>query len=254
MSSLGGRAGRTGNPGEDPLSETTTTHAQSLRPVVRVTGYVLLALGFFVAGFLLLPLLEGEDAPALDLERAKLPRPVPVNAFVLDVVGENADPSAYTRERLLGQWTLMYFGYTQCPDVCRPTLAVLVEVARRLRSAPQWTARLASAKLALVFVTVDPSRDSAAVLRNFLATSDAGIIGLRGSEKQIAHLAQQVGIMHLPGPADPQGRYLIDHPATILLIDPGARLRAGFSMPRDAARITELASEIATEFEAEQRG
>jgi hypothetical protein len=117
------------------LSETTTTHAQSLRPVVRVTGYVLLALGFFVAGFLLLPLLEGEDGPALDLERAKLPRPVPVNAFVLDVVGENADPSAYTRERLLGRWTLMYFGYTQCPDVCRPTLAVLAEVARRLRAA-----------------------------------------------------------------------------------------------------------------------
>ena len=235
------------------MTEPTTAHAQTIRPVVRVTGYALLALGFFLAGFLLLPLLEGEDAPALDLERAKLPRPVPVKEFVLDVVGENADAGAYTRERLLDRWTLMYFGYTQCPDVCRPTLAVLAEVARRLRAAPQWADRLALAKLELVFVTVDPSRDTAAVLGNFLAAADADFVGLRGTEKQIANLAQQLGIMHLPGPADPQGRYLIDHPATILLIDPSAHLRAGFSMPRDAARITELASEVATQFEAAQR-
>lgn len=235
------------------MTEPTTAHAQTIRPVVAVTGFVLLALCFFLAGFLLLPLLEGEDGPALDLERAILPRPVPVTEFTLEAVGENGASSAYTRERLLDQWTLMYFGYTQCPDVCRPTLAVLAEVARRLRAAPQWTARLALAKLELVFVSVDPSRDTAAVLGDFLAAADGEIVGLRGNEKQIANLAQQLGIMHLPGPADPQGRYLIDHPATILLIDPSAHLRAGFSMPRDAARITELASEVATQFEAEQR-
>ena len=60
--------------------------------------------------------------------------------------------------------------------------------------------------------------------------------------------------MHLPGPADPQGSYLVDHPATILLIDPRARLRAGFSMPRAAAYIVALVPEIAADFESEQRG
>lgn len=220
---------------------------------VRLMGYGLLALCFFAAGFLLLPLLDDEIAPAVDLERVKLPRPLPVKEFLLDDVHGNVNSNAYTRERLLDQWTFMYFGYTNCPDVCGPTLAVLAEVARRLRAAPQWTARLASTPLELVFVTVDPARDTAAVLRNFLAATETDIVGLRGSEGQIAKLAQQLGMMHLPGPADAEGRYLIDHPATILFIDPTARLRAGFTLPRDTVRITELASEIATQFEAEQR-
>lgn len=219
-----------------------------------VTGYVLLGLCFFAAGFLLLPLLEDGNGPAISLERVKLPRPQALGEFSLNDVAANVNSGAYTRERLLNQWTLVLFGYTHCPDVCRPTLAVLVEVARRLRVAPQWTARLESTRLELVFVTVDPSRDTAAVLRDFVAGAGAEVVGLRGSEKQIANFARQLGIMHLRGPADPQGGYLVDHPATILLIDPSAHLRAGFSMPRDAARIVELASEIAAELESEQQG
>jgi len=219
-----------------------------------VTGYVLLGLCFFAAGFLLLPLLEDGNGPATSLERVKLPRPQLVGEFSLNDVAANVNSGAYTRERLLNQWTLVLFGYTHCPDVCRPTLAVLAEVARRLRAAPQWTARLESTRLELVFVTVDPSRDTAAVLRDFVAGAGADVVGLRGSEKQIANFARQLGIMHLRGPADPQGGYLVDHPATILLIDPSARLRAGFSMPRDAARIVELASEIAADLESEQEG
>ena len=219
-----------------------------------VTGYVLLGLCFFAAGFLLLPLLEDGNGPATSLERMKLPRPQLVGEFSLNDVAANVNSGAYTRERLLNQWTLVLFGYTHCPDVCRPTLAVLAEVARRLRAAPQWTARLESTRLELVFVTVDPSRDTAAVLRDFVAGAGADVVGLRGSEKQIANFARQLGIMHLRGPADPQGGYLVDHPATILLIDPSARLRAGFSMPRDAARIVELASEIAADLESEQEG
>jgi len=219
---------------------------------LRVAGYALLALGFFAAGFLLLPLPEDGSITGIDLERVKLPQPVPVGEFLLTDIDGNVNSGAYTRDRLLNQWTLMYFGYTHCPDVCSPTLAVLAEVARRLRAAPQWAERLASTKLELVFVTVDPSRDTPAVLRDFLAATNTNIVALRGTEKQIAGLAQQVGIMHLPGPADSEGRYLIDHPATILLVDPGAHLRAGFSMPRDVARVTELMSEIADEFDAER--
>jgi protein SCO1/2 len=238
--------------GENTLPKPTVAPAARIRtgrPYALVSGYVLLALGFFVAGFLLLPLLKDDNRPAVSLERIKLPRPEPVKDFSLDDVDENVSFGAYTRERLLNQWTLMYFGYTHCPDVCRPTLAVMVEVARRLRAAPHWSARLE-----LVFVSVDPSRDTATVLRDYLRAADAGVVGLRGSEKQIANLAQQLGIMYLAGPADQHGDYLIDHPATILLIDPGAKLRAGFSLPRDATRVAELVSEIAQEFETGQEG
>ena len=239
------------------MTESATTRplpARAGRPGLRLIGYALLALGFFAAGFLLLPGPEDGSVPGIDLERVKLPRPVPVGEFLLTDIDGNINSSAYTRDRLLNQWTLMYFGYTHCPDVCSPTLAVVAEVARRLRAAPQWADRLASTKLELVFVTVDPSRDTPAALRDFLAATKIEMVALRGNEKQIAGLSQQMGIMHLPGPTDSQGRYLIDHPATILLVDPGAQLRAGFSMPRDVARIMELMSEIADEFDAEPSG
>lgn len=219
-----------------------------------IAGYVLLAVGFFVAGFLLLPMLEGGNDPALSLERVRLPRPEPVAEFSLDDVGAKVNSQAYTRERLLNQWTLMYFGYTHCPDVCRPTVAVLAEVARQIRAAPQWTAGPKSTRLETVFVSVDPSRDTPAVIRGFLAAVGDDIIGLRGSEKQIANLARQLGILHSPRSPDPQGGYLIDHPATILLIDPNAHLRAGYSMPRDAARIAADVTEIVADYQAARKG
>jgi protein SCO1/2 len=248
-------------PGDDALAESPSTDPLAARTggrVLRVIGYALLAMCFFAAGFLLLPLLDNGNAPGgdrgVDLERVELPRPVPIGEFALTDIDGNVNSGAYTRDRLLNQWTLMYFGYTHCPDVCSPTLALLAEVARGLRATPQWTARLASTRLELVFVTVDPSRDTPAALRSFLATTETDIVALRGDEKQIAGLAQQMGIMHLRGPADARGRYLVDHPATILFVDPRAHLRAGFSMPRDAARIVELMSEIADRFDARRGG
>lgn len=210
------------------------------------SGYALLVLGCFAAGYLLGPSADVEKDPSAGLERSKLPRPQPVADFTLqDIDGSGA----YTRERLLHQWTLMYFGYSHCPDVCRPTLGVLAEVARSLRAAPHWTTRLE-----LVFVSVDPARDTAARLRAYLSRSDADLVGLRGSEKQIAGLAQQLGIMHARGNPDEVGGYLVDHPATILLIDPTARLRAGFSLPHDPGRIVEQILDIEHEFTAERTG
>jgi protein SCO1/2 len=212
-----------------------------------MTGYGLLALGFFVAGFALLPMLVDNNEPAVSLERTRLPRPEPVGEFSLEDVSGNVNARLYTRARLLNQWTLMYFGYTSCPDVCRPSLAVLAEVARRLGAEN-------STRFESIFVSIDPRRDTAALMRGFLAAAGDGIIGLRGSEKQIANLARQLGILHLPRASDPQGGYLVDHPATILLIDPSAELRAGFTMPRDPARITEQIMEIVAEYDAAQKG
>jgi protein SCO1/2 len=143
----------------------------------------------------------------------------------------------------------MYFGYSHCPDVCRPSLEVLAEIARDLRARPAWTSRLEP-----VFVTVDPARDTPGVLRAYLSRSGAEPVGLRGSEKQIAGLAQQLGILHTPRAADAAGGYLVDHPATILLIDPSAHLRAGFSLPHDPGRIVEQILDIEHAFAAERAG
>jgi len=210
-------------------------------------AYSALVLACFLAGYLLVPAPARDAAQAarVSVERVRLPRPQPLADFTLEDIDHPGDP--YTRARLLGQWTLVYLGYSHCPDVCRPTLGVLAEVARSLRDNPRWKTRLG-----LVFVTVDPVRDTAAVLRDYLAGTDANLSGLRGSEARIAGLAHQLGIMHIPGDADDAGGYLVEHPATILLIDPAAALRAGFPLPHDPARIAEHIVDIEREFAAGQ--
>lgn len=225
--------------------------APALSPsrMILTSVYGLLALGLFAAGYLLSPLIFEDSAPALDRERVKLPRPEPLTAFSLQEVGGDADSAPYTRARLLGQWTLVYFGYTNCPNVCGSALTVLAEVSTRLRTTPS-----AMSGTELVFVALDPARDSPAALRRFLGRADADIVALRGNEKQIAAIAQQLGILHSLRPADAQGRYLVDHPATILLIDPSAELRAGFAMPRDANRIIELMMEIEADYQTAKQG
>lgn len=216
------------------------------------TAYLLVAAGFFGAGFLLRPgLEEGGPAALASVERIRLPRPVPVAAFSLEEVGANVNSAPYTRDRLLNRWTLMYFGYTHCPDICRPALAAMAQAARDLRVAgADGSGRREAIDPQLVFVSLDGARDTAAAIHDFLAGTGADIVGLRGSEKQITELAGPLGILHSRRPADAQGRYLVDHPAAILLIDPRARLRAGFSMPRDAARIVEIGSAIAADYRA----
>ena len=207
------------------------------------------ALCLFLVGFFLPPLLENNNVATPELDRVKLPRPEPLMEFSLEEVGGDNNPGTYTRARLTGQWTLLYFGYANCPNVCSSAVDVLAEVSKKRNAAPHPATRTA-----LVFVTLDPSRDTPAALRRFLGRTDAEFTALRGSEKQIARLAQQLGILHTLGPVDAQGGYLIDHPATILLIDPSAELRAGFAMPRDANQIIELMSEIETDYLAVKKG
>ena len=199
--------------------------------VLTVACYAMLIAACFAAGFFLAPAPEDGPVSGLPGTRGWLPRPVPIGEFSLDRV--DGGTGAFTRERLLGRWTLMYFGYSHCPDVCRPALEVLARVAESL------AARRGNVRVERVFVSVDPRRDSPARLRDYASTADTGIVALYGSERDIAELARQVGILYTRSPADADGRYLVDHPATILLIDPHARLRAGFSLPHDTARIVD---------------
>lgn len=212
-----------------------------------MTAYLLIGAVFFAAGFLLLPLLDKTDSTSPPgVERIRLPQPLAVKPFSLEEAGANVNSAPYTRDRLLNRWTLMYFGYTHCPDVCRPTLTAMAQAVQDLRRAGgDPTGDSAMTDLQLVFVSLDGARDTAAALRAFVAGAGADMVALRGSEKQIADLAGHLGILHSRRPADDRGRYLVDHPATVLLIDPRARLRAGFSMPGDAARIVEISAAIA---------
>ena len=161
------------------------------------------------------------------------PNPKPIGAFTLsDHHGRN-----FTRERLDGVWTFMFFGYTHCPDVCPTTLATLRRVEDDL-------AGIASQPRQHVLVSVDPARDTVEHLARYVPSFGPTFLGVTGVDEELARLAREVGAVFFRHEPDGHGSYLVDHTASIMLIDPRGRLVALFGMPHDAARIATRFREI----------
>lgn len=144
--------------------------------------------------------------------------PVQVADFTLsDQFGE---PFRLSDQR--GKVVLLFFGYTYCPDICPNTLVTLSDVYRELEDAGD--------RVAYVFVSVDPERDTPERLREFLALFDLPIVGLTGDEEALASVWASYGVFvekeELAGsdPAD----YGISHTSAIYAIDPHGRLRLMF--------------------------
>ncbi|KJE23927.1 hypothetical protein FF36_01614 [Frankia torreyi] len=152
---------------------------------------------------------------------------VPRPSFVLtDTAGHRYDFARATADRA----TLLFFGYTHCPDVCPTTMADLA-------AARQVAGPAIAAKVTVVFVTTDPARDTPAVLRRWLAQFDAGFVGLTGTPAQIDAAQQAVGVpVALADPAAGAGAgagaggpaYLVSHASQVLGIGPDDRVRVRY--------------------------
>jgi protein SCO1/2 len=151
----------------------------------------------------------------------------------------DSEGRGFSRTSLLGHPTLMYFGFTHCPDECPDTLAALARVTRQ--------ARLPG--LQVIFVTVDPGRDTPAVLAGYLRHFDPGFLGLTGDPAEIHRVAASLGIgisrINLPG-----GGYDFDHTMAILLFDSGAREVGVFSPPFDARQLAQSLRGVAQQLRA----
>jgi protein SCO1 len=129
----------------------------------------------------------------------------------------------FSLEQLRGHPTLIFFGFTRCPDVCPTTLALLAELQR---SAPLPAAQV-------VFVSIDPERDSAAQMRVYLDAFSPQFLGARGDTHALAPLLQALGVLAVRQNL-PDGSYTMDHSATLYLLDSHARWVAVFSPPFSA--------------------
>lgn len=115
-----------------------------------------------------------------------------------------------------GRYRLMYFGYTFCPDVCPTDVAL---IARGLR-AYEAAAPERAASVAPIFVTVDPARDDPEALQAFVAAFHPRLVGLTGTEAQVAPVLKRYGIYAKKVPTSDPGNYLMDHFAVIYLFGP----------------------------------
>ena len=159
----------------------------------------------------------------LDLRAAQLfPTPRTLSDFQMETAG--GEP--FTLADLQGQWSLMFFGFTNCPDVCPDTLAMLAQSMEQLRlmrreDLPQ-----------VVFVSVDPDRDHGQLLADYVSWFDPEFVAVTGPEEQLQALTRQLGIVYWrEAPDERTGFYNVDHSAAVLIIDPEGRLHGRFGHP-----------------------
>jgi protein SCO1/2 len=130
------------------------------------------------------------------------------------------DGKPFSSDGLKGKYRIVYFGYTFCPDACPTDMAVLGKAMRQLDAKDPAT----SAKIQPIFISVDPARDTPAVLKQFTAAFYPRLIGLTGTEAQIAQVAKEYAISYRkePAPAGATG-YLMDHPRVAYLFGPDGK-------------------------------
>lgn len=205
----------------------TRTH----KTVLILVAVVALVLGLTVGKVLNAPQ-QQDPAALLDAGIVLLPQSRALPALsLLDEQGE-----AQALDRLTGRWTLLFFGYTFCPDICPTTLAELRQLRGRL------PAELLE-RYQVTMVSVDPQRDTPEQLRQYLGFYNAGYHGLTGELADIQKLAAAVSIPFIPGDTR-QERYTVDHSGNLAIIGPDGRqrgfIRAPLSVDKLAAQLPAL--------------
>lgn len=165
--------------------------------------------GFWVARY------AGNTVPQLT-SGTWLPQPRPVASFTLtDEMGQ-----PFTPEALRGHPTLVFFGFTHCPDVCPTTLAKLAQISKAA----------AIPGMRVLLVSVDPQRDTPEVLKQYVHAFDPGFKGATGTQAEIDRFAREFGVavarVDLAG-----GDYTVDHSAVVFLLDDQANRVALFTPP-----------------------
>jgi len=142
-----------------------------------------------------------------------------------DFTLQSADGQLFTREDLLGHWTLIYFGYTHCPDACPIAMHQLKVMEKRLRKA------VPDEKLSVVMVTVDPERDTPEIMQQYVRHFNPSFHGLSGDPGQIEAFARKLYVAYGRGEENPAIGYVMYHTDTITITNPKGQFVAAFSSP-----------------------
>ena len=129
------------------------------------------------------------------------------------------DGKPFASSRLNGKPAAIFFGFTHCPDVCPTTLARLARLRRELGQGDD--------ALAIVFVSVDPERDTPAEVGNYMKLYDTPVVGLTGTPAQIEQVKKQFGVYSRK--VEQPGGYSVDHTASVILLDKNGQFVATLS-------------------------
>lgn len=137
------------------------------------------------------------------------------NFELTDQNGNRVKLSDYTSK---GKIVLLFFGYTHCPDVCPLALETMAKVMKNLKPEE-------SQRVQVLFISVDPERDTLEVLKGYVPYFHPSFVGLRGSEEETRKTAQEYKAYYRKVEGQSAGGYLVDHTATIYLVTPDNRIK-----------------------------
>ena len=174
-----------------------------------------------------------------ELQGVLRPEPKPIQAFELS----DQYQRPFNLERMKGTWSFVFFGYTHCPDICPTTLSTLTRVIKKLQTDPQ---TLPNTRV--VFVSVDPARDTPDVLESYMKYFNEAFQGVTGTQQDIDSLTRQFGAGYIKEQETAPGEYLVSHASSIFLVNPQGQLLATFPPPHDPDTIVEQFQQIRSLF------
>jgi len=170
---------------------------------------------------------------------------LPEAAIIADFNLSHLERGTYDIEDARGKWSLLFFGYTHCPDVCPTELFMLAEMMRAIEHG----AEAGPEPPQVVFVSVDPERDSLQHLQQYVGYYHPSFIGVTGEQSTLDRLCESIGVFYErvyyhngrqltldesgTVPAGLEASYLINHSASVFLLNPAGKLHAIFTAPHD---------------------
>jgi protein SCO1/2 len=195
------------------------------RILVGVIAFLALCAGIVGALYIAPPSMENQNSPkyfqAYPEARALAP-------FALT----DHEGNPFTNASLEGQWSLVFVGYTFCPDICPTTMAELNGIY------PQLQAIESEEPIRVVFVSVDPKRDSINRLSEYVSYFNKEFVAVTGEHKALFPFVRNLGMMYAIADSTDDPNYLVDHSASVVLIDPLARVTGRFKPRREPGKLS----------------
>ena len=196
---------------------------KAIRNVIFVTIILLAMVSGFIAGQFL-------SEPQPSLPEVKIRAIVPETPRKLAIPALQTDHGSLDMASLEGNWSLVFFGYMNCPDVCPATLNTVAQAKKQFEQAgtefPQ-----------VIFISIDPYRDNVKDLGEYVRYFDEAFIGATGEEKLLTAITVQTDSNFMTVPSENPQEYRVGHSANLVLIDPSVELVAVLGAPHSVESV-----------------
>jgi protein SCO1/2 len=147
---------------------------------------------------------------------------------------KSVDDTVFDLKDFKGQWSLVFFGYTNCPDVCPTTLNVLNQVDKLMEEQGLAPPRI-------IFISIDPQRDRLDLIDQYVKYFNKRFIGITGDQQNLASISRQMSVVYAKAPGTDgsmsEDNYLMDHSSSLVLLNPEAQVQALLTSPHTPMQI-----------------